>query len=363
MTPAELRLLVAKAEIYKMSLGKTAVYRKEAVEKGVLVFGSEKAFYEAVISGNETAIASAGARVKSDNYPRGGANEHAYGIWRGSIVTFQSLPRNALIVHWEANADLMHWGLTTGEYTLAREDVSDRGQPDLVFHRPLAGGWRGSSIGGIPLSNLHPKARDIAVNMATLNRVQTDADYLRSLILDLDTTEWEMRPDWEAKAKAVGWRKKDVAALKARRPGPAAVPFVREMADAFFNEISRMAGTALQTAAYANGQTVLTIVKAKEVGFTRLELEEEIAALLKLQQHRCALSGYAFKLPISNPHLRPSLDRKNSSLGYVPGNLQIVTRAANFFKSASDDADWALKADAMERMAIAIQQRRREAST
>jgi hypothetical protein len=45
----------------------------------------------------------------------------------------------------------------------------------------------------------------------------------------------------------------------------------------------------------------------------------------------------------------------------VPGNLQIVTRAANFFKSASDDADWALKAAAMERMAIAIQQRRNEA--
>lgn len=122
-----------------------------------------------------------------------------------------------------------------------------------------------------------------------------------------------------------------------------------------------MAGTAVQTAAYANGQTVLTTVKAKDIGFTRAGLEEEIAALLKLQQNRCALSGYAFKPSIINPHLRPSLDRKNSTLGYVPGNLQIVTRAANFFKSASDDADWALKAAAMERMAIAIQQRRNEA--
>ncbi len=157
MTPAELRLLVAKADIYKMSLGKTAIYRKEAVEKGVLVFGSEKAVYGAVISGDEAAIASAGGRVRSDNYPRGGANEHAYGTWRDSIVTFQALPRNALIVHWEADADLMHWGLTMGDCTLAREDVSDWGQPDLVFHRPLAGGWRGSSIGGVRLSS--PAAR------------------------------------------------------------------------------------------------------------------------------------------------------------------------------------------------------------
>lgn len=361
MTPAELRLIVASADIYKMSLGKTAIYRKEAVEKGVLVFGSEKVFYEAVISGDEAAIASAGARVKSDNYPRGGANEHAYGIWRGSIVTFQALPQNALIVHWEADADLMHWGLTTGDYSFAREGVSDWGQPDLVFHRPLAGGWRGSSIGGIRLSNLHPKARDVAVNMATINRVQTNADYLRSLILDADTSAWELQPDWQAKAKAVGWRKKDIAAVRARRPDPTAAPLVQETADYFFEEIRRMAGTAVQTAAYANGQTVLTTVKAKDIGFTRVGLEEEIAALLKLQQNRCALSGYAFKPSITNPHLRPSLDRKNSALGYVPGNLQIVTRAANFFKSASDDADWALKAAAMERMAIAIQQRRNEA--
>ncbi len=54
-----------------------------------------------------------------------------------------------------------------------------------------------------------------------------------------------------------------------------------------------------------------------------------------------------------------SLDRKDSSKGYEPGNLQVVTRAANFYKSASDDADWALKAAALEQMAIAIQAKRK----
>ncbi len=361
MTPAELRPVVANAAIYKMSLGKTASYRKEALDKGVLVFGSEKAFHQAVISGDEAAIARTGALVKADLYPRGGAKEKAYSVWRGSIVTFRTLPSKTLIVHWEADADFLHWGITIDDFFLAREETSTWGQPGLVFHRPLAGGWRKTSVSGMPLSNLHPKARDVAVNMATLNRVQTDAGYLRALILGSDTSEWESRPDWQLKAREVGWHPKDYVALRAARPDPTASPLVQEAADYFEEEIRRMSGTAVHTAAYANGQTVLTIVKAKDIGFTRPELEEEIAALLNQQKHRCALSGYEFRPAVTNPHLRPSLDRKDSTLGYVPGNLQIVTRAANFFKSASDEADWALKASAMEHMAIAMQQRRKKA--
>jgi hypothetical protein len=115
--------------------------------------------------------------------------------------------------------------------------------------------------------------------------------------------------------------------------------------------------------AYANGQTVLATVKAKNTDFTRQRLEEEIASLFQAQKDRCALSGYKFQVSQNNSHLRPSLDRKDSGLGYVAGNLQIVTRAANFFKSASDEKDWALKADAMERMAIAMQKRRKVEST
>lgn len=43
-------------------------------------------------------------------------------------------------------------------------------------------------------------------------------------------------------------------------------------------------------------------------------------------------------------------------------DLQIVTRAANFLKATSGELDWLDKTDALERMAIAIQRRRREAS-
>ena len=73
MTPAELRPLVNRADIYKMSLGKNARYRAEALEKGVLVFGSEKAFHQAVLSGDEAEIARTGRLIKSDQYPSAGA--------------------------------------------------------------------------------------------------------------------------------------------------------------------------------------------------------------------------------------------------------------------------------------------------
>ena len=68
--------------------------------------------------------------------------------------------------------------------------------------------------------------------------------------------------------------------------------------------------------------------------------------------------GYKFEPNAANPHLPPSLDRKDSNLGYVAGSLQIVTRAANFFKSASDEQVWALKATAIERMAFAMRRLR-----
>ena len=127
-------------------------------------------------------------------------------------------------------------------------------------------------------------------------------------------------------------------------------------------EIARMANTAVRTAAYANGQTELRTVKPKDIGFTRAELEEEIVYLLDQQCRRCALTGLSFRPNETNPHLKLSLDRKNSSLGYVPGNLQIVTRAANFYKSASDASDWQLKEDALYRVAVAIHRRRMAAS-
>lgn len=360
MTPGELRKAVTGADVFKMSLGKSAAYRAEAFDRGVLVFQCEKAFHEAVVSGDESTMRRTGRRVRTDKYPDGGAEDQAIASWRQSVLAVQSLPSGSLVVHWEADRGHLHWGLTKDGFHFAREELSDWGQLGLIFHGQLTGGWKNASISGAPLSNLHPRARVLAVNLATLHRVQTDAGYFRALILDSDTSPWEERPDWVEKARSFqgGWRSARLEVLAARRK--TATPLVEDIADYFFREIDRMVDTALRTAAYANGQTELVTVKSKDIHFTREQLKEEITALLRMQGFRCALTQYAFLSGLQpNPHLLPSLDRIDSSLGYVPGNLQVVTRAANFFKSASDAEDWKRKEDAMLCMALALQRARK----
>jgi len=362
MTPGEIRSLVASSDLYKMSLGKSARYREEALREGVLLFVSGKSFYNAVATGDDAEIARVGRRIRTENHPEGNAPDAAVAIWRRSIETFRTLAPRSILVHWESDLGHLYWGVSMETFTRVREEMNEFGQPCFVFYRGLVDGWRRTSIGGVPLSNMHPKARDVSVNIATLNRVQKDHDYLRALIADEDTAQWEMRQEWAAKARAHGWFPKPRAMILSDRRRQRATPLVVQAADHWEAEIARMAGTAIQTAGYANGQTVLSTVKSKDIGFTRIELEEEIAALFEQQRYRCALTGFEFTSDCPNQHLLPSLDRKHSGLGYVPGNLQIVTRAANFFKSASDEADWQLKAEAMHRMAAAMQRVRRAAA-
>ena len=363
MTRGELRALIATTDVYKMSLGRSGRFREEAQEKGVLVFESEARFYEAVTSGDEARIRQIGSLVKADKYLRGEAPDNAIDVWRRSVDTFNALPSRSLVLHWEADHDRLFWGVAIGEPGRVREQVNQFGQKAIVFHRSLEGGWRTTSVGGVPLSNLHPKARDFAINQATLNRVQTDEGYFRALLRDEATADWEASPAWKAKAVEVGWHAKASELILAANHAKALTRQVVEIADHLYAEVERMAATAFHTAAYANGQTIDTVVKEKTIHFaTRRELEGEIIDLLRHQDSRCALTGFDFSRPITNPHLLPSLDRKDSARGYEVGNLQVVTRAANFFKSASDDADWALKAKALTSMAVAMQNKRRAAT-
>ena len=95
-------------------------------------------------------------------------------------------------------------------------------------------------------------------------------------------------------------------------------------------------------------------MKNKHIAPSREELEEEIAALAHVTAGKPLRLHRLPTLASPNPHLRPSLDRKASSLGYIPRNLRVATRADNFFKSASDEADQRLKAEAVKRMAVAM---------
>jgi hypothetical protein len=69
---------------------------------------------------------------------------------------------------------------------------------------------------------------------------------------------------------------------------------------------------------------------------------EHLVKLFNQQQGICAITGHVMdtrKLPVcdSNPW-KISVDRIDSSKGYVDGNLQLVCIGANFMKNTWDDA-------------------------
>ena len=60
------------------------------------------------------------------------------------------------------------------------------------------------------------------------------------------------------------------------------------------------------------------------------------------QEYCCELTGLPLELDEVNgdPAMFASSDRIDSSGHYEPGNLQVVCRFANFWKGASDDAEF-----------------------
>jgi hypothetical protein len=92
----------------------------------------------------------------------------------------------------------------------------------------------------------------------------------------------------------------------------------------------------------SNGQIVQRTVKDKELRMTSAELDKLIASLLDLQDNRCALTGIPFNFhsPDADKNLLPSVDRIDSDGHYEVGNLQVVCQFINFWKGASDNAEF-----------------------
>lgn len=98
----------------------------------------------------------------------------------------------------------------------------------------------------------------------------------------------------------------------------------------------------IQTVVNANGQMVERKAKDKSLGMSEDELEKEITRLLDKQEDRCALTGIEFDFsdPPEDIQLKPSLDRIDSGGHYEKGNLQVVCRFINFWKSAQENAEF-----------------------
>lgn len=172
---------------------------------------------------------------------------------------------------------------------------------------------------------IHPKAREFLFTEGTLQQLSEDnALYAQALIEGSVLDAWHSRADWKTKEEKSG-------------KAPVIIYSGVQMA------ALRMASTALATTRSANGQQVQGTVKNKDFLFTsEKELQDYLVALLLSQENACAITSLPLQVDgeYTDPEMLCSLDRIDSNGHYEAGNLQIVCRFVNRWKSDSKDSDF-----------------------
>lgn len=210
------------------------------------------------------------------------------------------------------------------------EPVGDRSEV-VICHKPCEP-WSNTDRKGNHLrwDYLHRKAKDFLSTEATLQQLGEDnAAYAQALISAHSLEPWHQRPEWVAS--------NDKAMKSGKGYGAPRSLTDRQIAAA------RMASQAVQTTSTSNGQETTTVVKNKEFGFgNKYELEQYILSLIEAQGGLCMLTDLKleYREDCQDKELLASLDRIDSDGHYAPGNLQVVCRFANRWKSASQNEEF-----------------------
>jgi hypothetical protein len=200
-------------------------------------------------------------------------------------------------------------------------------EPKTLIVRKSCEPWRKTTLTGKPLiwDALHPKARYFLFMEATFVSLSPqNAVYAGSLLSGDSLEKWHQLPGWV--------QVRDQANKKG-----GTVYDDKELT--FF----RMAHTALQTTKYSNGQIVQATVRSKDFGFKDVDaLFTYIKTIFEFQEGHCALTSIPMELDRrqDDQELSCSLDRIDSAKGYEEGNLQIVCKFANRWKSSSNDTEF-----------------------
>jgi hypothetical protein len=223
-----------------------------------------------------------------------------------------------------------------------KKEPIERGREVVICHKPCEP-WSNRSKTGVPLrwNELHPKAKDFLSTEATLQSLSPSyRDYTLALIAGDDLSQWHGSPWWLKRSET---SKNGYAPIKY---GTQADRVAYQRASELFHAADvaeRMARTAVNTTIFANGQTVERVVKKKDLKFpSAAALQDYITELMGAQEYCCELTGLPLELDEANGDsaMFASLDRIDSNSHYAPGNLQVICRFANFWKGASDDAEF-----------------------
>ncbi len=200
------------------------------------------------------------------------------------------------------------------------------GEDIYQTHKP-AMAWSNKNLAGHQLSwrSLHRKARTFMTTEATLQKMSPDnAEYAAALILGRSLLPWHNLDSWN---------------IAPSDPNQSAV----SSSTAWANAAMRMAMTAWDTTKSSNGQQTMRTVKNKNFGFlSKIELEAYLLKLRSDQEGFCAISGMVLQYDGQHDDaaMLCSLDRIDSDGHYEAGNLQIVCRFINEWKSDEKDAEF-----------------------
>jgi len=150
-----------------------------------------------------------------------------------------------------------------------------------------------------------------------------NSEYIISLIRGDDLERWHALPKWEATLERV---KKDTG---------------RSFSDCEISASDIIYAT--KQASKDGGKEILSKKKAKSFGFpNNEELRLYILELHAIQNGLCELTGltYTSRVGKSRGDMMMSLDRIDSELGYIRGNLQLTCWFANRWKGASDNGEF-----------------------
>jgi hypothetical protein len=218
------------------------------------------------------------------------------------------------------DGDVLWWTVTTEEppvYEALSEPVG-RKRDVIICYKPCRPWSRVTKTGNALLwSGLHAKARDFFFTESTLIQLKADkAAYARALLNGDDLAPWHDREDWKAKAARTG-----------------ASPL--NPLSALDKSVADMATTAKYTTERANGQREERLVKNKNLKLSDRELEDTIRLLIEDQGGNCNLSGLPLQFlgTHQDDQMLASLDRIDSDGHYEAGNLQVVCRFINKWKS------------------------------
>ncbi|MGX8011839.1 hypothetical protein ACVDG8_024145 [Mesorhizobium sp. ORM8.1] len=212
----------------------------------------------------------------------------------------------------------LYWATTTSDQPIL-EPFEDK----VMIAKPVDN-WLKRDAKTVALSwkSIHPKGQDYLVTQQAVFRVADEdmRSYLLALVGGEPLGPWHDRKEWKERlgnGKTVG----------------------KHMPQAQF-AIERMLQAIKETVKNSNGQIIQKALKNKKLLCSDDEMRAHLAKLMEEQQGRCNITGLAMHIDGQDElehDLLASADRIDSDGHYEIGNMQLVCRFVNFWKSAQEN--------------------------